>query len=98
MTTRMRVLTIGAVAGALGGALTMVAGATLDRAPGGALGLLAATAAGAFAARLGADLIGRRVAAHFALLDEANREQSAPPPLPLEWGTLDDAIDSLKQA
>src|SRR5262245_32391819 len=70
MTIRRSVLMIGALAGVSGAALVLAAVATLDRHPGAALGLLAATAVGALAARFSADLIGHRLAAHLAQLDD----------------------------
>jgi methyl-accepting chemotaxis protein len=98
MTIRTRVMTMGAGAGIVGAASTMVAVLAQDRALGGALGLLAAAAAGAIAARFGADLIARRVIAHLVLLDEEDGGRSAHLPPPLDWRALDEAIDSLKQS
>jgi twitching motility protein PilJ len=98
MTIRTHVMSLGAVAGALGAASTVLAVATLGRNAGGAVGVIAAMAAGTLAARLAAHLIGRRVVAQLSLLDDGSRDQYASQPASLGWAALDDAFDSLGQA
>src|SRR4051794_31529796 len=98
MTIRTRVLIRGAVAGACGAAALLTAVAVLDRAVGGILGALAATARGALGAWLGAEVLSRRVADHLAALEEGAGDGPIEPPPPLGWGQLDPALNTLRDS
>jgi methyl-accepting chemotaxis protein len=100
MSIRMRLMSMGAIAGASGAAVSLAAFTTLGRTLGGGLGLLGAAAIGAVALRIGTNLIGHRVVDYLALIDDPNRSPANPLPElpPLAWGELDDAIDSVRTA
>jgi twitching motility protein PilJ len=98
MTTRYRIMAMGAGAGVCGAALMLLALVLLDRTTGALVGLAAGAALGAAAARLAAAAVLRRAVAHLVHLDPEHTAASAEPPPPLDFGGFDRAIESLRQA
>jgi twitching motility protein PilJ len=98
MTTRYRVMAMGAGAGVAGAALMLLAQVHLDQTTGAAVGLAAGAALGAAAAWLAAAAVLQRAVAHLVYLDPEHSNLAAAPPAPLALGGFDRALEPLRQA